>query len=324
MERDTPILVAGAGGFIGGHLVRRLQTDGFADIATIDRKNEKDWWYLPREEKRGNLSILRTCKDAVKDRQVVINLAADMGGMGFIEQNKLDCMLNVRINTHLLMAAARANVGRYFFASSACVYSQALQTHHGPPQGLLEDDAYPALPEDGYGWEKLFSERMCVHFGQETSIEPRIGRFHAIYGPNGTWTGGREKVPAALCRKVAVAKLGRENRVEVWGDGTQVRSFLYVDDAVEAVLRLLDSDLEEPVNIGSAESVTINQLLRLICEIAEVEPEIVHVPGPLGVAQRSADHSLLTRETGWEPSTTLREGLENTYRWVHSQVATAL
>jgi len=258
----------------------------------------------------------------VRDASTVYNLAADMGGMGFIEANKALCMLSVLINTHMLMAAREAGVERYFFSSSACVYAAEHQTSPDVT-ALAEADAYPAMPEDGYGWEKLFSERMCRHFREDFQLETRVARYHNVYGPYGTYDGGREKAPAAICRKVIAAKLSGTNEIEIWGDGEQTRSFMYVDDCVYGTQLLTASDVLEPINVGSSELVTINQLVSIVEEIAGLELERKYkLDAPQGVRGRNSDNTLILERLGWEPSTTLRDGMEQTYRWIYDQMAT--
>jgi GDP-D-mannose 3', 5'-epimerase len=270
-----------------------------------------------------DLADLESCRKAVGDSDIVFNLAADMGGMGFIENNKALCMLSVLINTHLLMAARERTVERYFFSSSACVYAAGKQ-RDPDVTALKEEDAYPAEPEDGYGWEKLFSERMCRHFTEDFGLETRVARYHNVYGPHGTWTGGREKAPAAICRKVAESRLTGEPTIEIWGDGEQTRSFMYVDDCVEGTLRLTCSDVREPVNIGSSELVTINRLVDLAEDIAGVRLERRHdLSAPQGVRGRNSDNTLVNRLLGWEPGCSLRSGLTRTYEWVEEQVKAA-
>ena len=257
---------------------------------------------------------------AVGDADAVYNLAADMGGMGFIENNKALCMLSVLINTHLLVAAREAGVSRYFYASSACVYNAAKQAVPDAP-GLAEADAYPAMPEDGYGWEKLFSERMCRHFHEDFGMETRVARYHNVYGPDGTYDGGREKAPAAICRKVIRAKLSGDHRILIWGDGSQTRSFTYIDDCLEGTRRLMDSDVPEPLNVGSSEMVTINQLVDVVEGIADITLHREYDPSaPRGVAGRNSDNTLIKERLRWEPSTPLAVGLEATYRWIFDQM----
>lgn len=319
---ETPILVAGAGGFIGGHVVSSLGRQGFQHIVAVDLKPRSAWFQHTKgvAEREADLRDADTCRSLVIPGQVVINLAADMGGMGYIEANKLACMLNVLVNTHLLSAAAAAGVGCYFFASSACVYPANLQTA-AVPRPLRESDAYPAMPEDGYGWEKLFSERMCRHFRDETGLSIRVSRFHNVYGPHGTFIGGREKAPAAICRKVAAAALSGRHEIFIWGDGSQTRSFLYVDDAVAGVLGLLNGCVTEPVNIGSERVVTINELVTLIESIAGIRLERHYLPdSPQGVRGRTSDNTFVEASIAWRPAVTLEDGLARTYQWVYNRV----
>ena len=244
-----------------------------------------------------------------------------MGGMGFIEANKARCMLSVLINTHMLQAAQEQGVKRYFFSSSACVYAadKQLIPEIAP---LEESDAYPADPEDGYGWEKLFSERMCRHFMEDFGLNVRVARYHNVYGPNGTWTGGREKAPAAICRKVAEAKLSDRREIEIWGDGKQTRSFMYIDDCIEGTLRIMASEIEAPINLGSQQMVTINELVDVVEDIAGIKvTRRYNLDAPKGVRGRNSDNAMIRARLGWEPSTPLRAGLENTYRWIYDQVA---
>lgn len=317
----TRVLVAGGGGFIGGHLVRRLLSDG-DDVVVVDIK-DFDAWYLKSDEAENHVADLSKeaeCRRHVGDVDIVVNLAADMGGMGFIEANKALCMLSVLINTHLLMAAKDSKVAKYFFASSACVYAAEHQTE-AAVQPLREDDAYPADPEDGYGWEKLFSERMCRHFCEDFGLPTTVARFHNVYGPHGTWFGGREKAPAAICRKIAVAKSKGETSVEVWGDGEQTRSFMYVDDCVEGISRFLRDMPEEPLNLGSSELTTINGLVDLVADIAGIRVDKIHdLSAPKGVRGRNSDNTLINKTLGWEPQISLRDGMTKTYEWVESQV----
>jgi nucleoside-diphosphate-sugar epimerase len=269
-----------------------------------------------------NLQARDACDAALRDADVVYNLAADMGGMGFIENNRALCMLSVLINTHLLMAAHAHGVQRYFFSSSACVYAADKQVSEHPAP-LKESDAYPAMPEDGYGWEKLFSERMCRHFREDFGLVTRVARYHNVYGPHGTWTGGREKAPAAICRKVAEAKLSGQKTIEIWGSGNQTRSFMYIDDCLKGTQLLMESDVEEPLNIGSDESVSINQLVDLVEEIAGVKLERTYnLSAPKGVNGRNSDNTLITERLGWAPHISLRNGLEQTYRWIYDRIAT--
>jgi GDP-D-mannose 3', 5'-epimerase len=319
-------LVTGAGGFIGGHLVRRLRDEGVPRIRAVDVKPVDEWYQVfPEVESvRANLEQIDECHRAVDGVDTVFNLAADMGGMGFIENNKALCMLSVLVSTHMLVAAREAGVERFFYSSSACVYAAGKQSTP-EVEPLREDDAYPALPEDGYGWEKLFSERMARHFSEDFGIETRVARYHNVYGPNGTWSGGREKAPAAICRKVATAKLTGENRIEIWGDGEQTRSFTYIDDCLEGTLRLTASDVSEPLNVGSDQLVTVNELVDTVERIAGVTLKRKYVlDAPQGVRGRNSDNTRIRELLGWAPSISLEEGLAATYAWVHDQVAATL
>lgn len=317
------VLVAGAGGFIGGALTGRLIHEGF-EVRAADAKPLGDWYQVHQgaENQQLDLSLLAEAQTAVDGTEHVYNLAADMGGMGFIENNKALCMLSVLINTHLLQASRDAGVERFFFSSSACVYAADKQTDPNVT-ALKEGDAYPAEPEDGYGWEKLFGERMCRHFEEDFGIRARVARYHNVYGPNGTFDGGREKAPAAICRKVAEAALSGDPAIEIWGDGLQSRSFMYIDDCVEGTRRLMDSDVSQPLNIGSSELVTINELVDIVEGIAGLELEREYnLDAPQGVRGRNSDNTLLRQELGWEPETSLRSGLEKTYHWIHDQLST--
>jgi GDP-D-mannose 3',5'-epimerase len=330
MQRTTisptdPILVAGAGGFIGGWLVRHLQENGFIELRAIDNKPMAEWYQvLPGVDNRvADLRSLNECKGAVRGIAHVYNLACDMGGMGFIEANKAACMISVLINTHLLMAAKEAGVQRHFYSSSACIYNIALQ-QTPDVTALREEDAYPALPEDGYGWEKLFSERMCRIFQDDFGIETRVARYHNVYGPHGTYDGGREKAPAAICRKIAVAKLTGEDEIEIWGDGEQTRSFMYIDDCLFGTRQIMESDIIDPINLGSSVLVTINQLADIVEEIAGVRVKRRYIlDAPKGVRGRNSDNTLIRERLGWEPSTPLAVGLEKTYAWIHDELVTS-
>jgi GDP-D-mannose 3', 5'-epimerase len=319
------ILVAGGGGFIGGHLVKALVADGH-EVRSVDIKPVDQWWQQhPQVENWADTDLMdaAACRRATKGVDQVFNLAADMGGMGFIENNKAACMLSVLISTHLLQAAVDNDVERLFYASSACVYAEEHQTDPNVT-ALKESHAYPAMPEDGYGWEKLFSERMARHFREDYGIQTRIARYHNVYGPKGSWTGGREKAPAALCRKVAECVVTGNNVIDVWGDGEQTRSFMFVDDCVEGTRMLTESDVVEPINIGSSELVSINGLIDIISDIAGITVERRHdLTAPQGVRGRNSDNTMILEKLGWEPSTSLRSGLEVTYAWVLDQVRSA-
>jgi len=320
----TSTVVAGAGGFIGGHLVKRLLQDGH-EVRAVDVKPIDEWYQVHdgADSYTADLSEKDAAYRAVDGAGEVYALAADMGGMGFIENNKAACMLSVLTSTHLLMGARDCHVERFFFSSSACVYAADKQLDT-EVTALVESDAYPAMPEDGYGWEKLFTERMCRHFREDFGLQTRVARYHNVYGPNGTWTGGREKAPAAICRKVAMAKLHGDSAIEVWGDGLQTRSFMYIDDCLEGTLRLTRSDITEPLNVGSSELVSINEMMDIVCDIAGVELERIHdLSAPQGVRGRNSDNTLINRLMGWEPSISLRKGLERTYDWIENEVLAA-
>jgi nucleoside-diphosphate-sugar epimerase len=317
------IVVCGAGGFIGGHLVADLLRAGASDVRAVDQKPPTEWFQrFDRADNRVlDLSLREACDEALSGARVVFNLAADMGGMGFIENNKALCMLSVLINTHLLVAARAYGVERYFYASSACVYAADKQTSESATP-LREEDAYPAMPEDGYGWEKLFSERMCRHYREDFGVATRIARYHNVYGPHGTYEGGREKAPAAICRKVIEAVRSGRHEIDIWGTGRQTRSFMYIDDCVWGTKLLTQSDVTEPLNVGSAETVTINELVDLVEEIAGVRlARRYQLDAPKGVNGRSSDNTLIRERLGWAPSISLREGLEKTYRWIHDQMS---
>ncbi|WP_037607222.1 NAD-dependent epimerase/dehydratase family protein [Streptacidiphilus rugosus] len=317
-------VVTGAGGFIGGHLTAALLREG-RSVRAVDCKPLDEWQQLHPAAQ--NLVRDVSLRDAAVEVLAggageVYQLAADMGGMGFIENNRAACMLSVLTNTHMLLAARDGGVDRFFYSSSACVYAADRQ-QQAAVLPLREEDAYPAMPEDGYGWEKLFGERMARHFREDYGLTTRVARYHNIYGPHGTWRGGREKAPAAACRKVATAVLTGASEIEIWGDGEQTRSFTYIDDCLTGTLRLTRSDVEEPLNVGSDQLVTVNQLYRLVEEIAGVELAHRHVPGPLGVRGRNSDNTRIVKELGWAPTTELRDGLAATYAWVHDQVRAA-
>jgi GDP-D-mannose 3',5'-epimerase len=319
---DQPILVTGAGGFIGGHLVSSLVAQG-RQVRAVDKKPLSQWYQrIPEAENiSADLSGRGVCETTVKGMAEVYNLAADMGGMGFIETHKADCMLSVLINTNLLLAARDAGVTRYFFSSSACVYAAEKQTS-ADLVALREEDAYPAMPEDGYGWEKLFSERLCRHFSEDFGLVTRVARYHNVYGPNGTYQGGREKAPAAICRKVIEAKRSGDHHIEIWGDGLQSRSFMYIDDCITGSQLLMNCGVEQPTNIGSSELVTINQLVDIVEDIAGVKLQRRYNLGaPKGVRGRNSDNAFIRQNLGWEPTISLRTGLEKTYRWIYDDMA---
>jgi nucleoside-diphosphate-sugar epimerase len=322
MDHDGRIVVAGAGGFIGGHLVAHLRSQGRGPIRAVDRKPFEDWHqrFDDVENVRLDLSRLDDAKRAVQGADLVYNLAADMGGMGFIESHKALCMLSVLINTHLLMAARDEDVRRFFFSSSACVYAADKQTD-ADVSALREGDAYPAMPEDGYGWEKLFSERMCRHFTEDMGLTTRVARYHNVYGPHGTWDGGREKAPAAICRKVIQAKLSGHHEIVIWGDGEQTRSFMYIDDCIKGTQLLMASDVAEPINLGSDALVTINELVGIVERIAGISLRRTHdLDAPLGVRGRNSDNTMIQERLGWQPSIPLEDGMERTYRWIYDEV----
>ena len=321
--KDTPILVCGAGGFIGGHLVASLMNEGHTNIRAVDLKPLGDWYqkFDGIDNRALDLAEKPACYEAMEGMGHVYNLAADMGGMGFIEHNKALCMLSVLINTHLLMAARDCGAERYFYASSACVYAAGKQLDVENP-GLKEEDAYPAMPEDGYGWEKLFSERMCRHFMEDFDIVTRVARYHNVYGPQGSFEGGREKAPAAISRKVAEAVLSGKHEIEIWGDGEQTRSFTYIDDCTFGTCKLMHSDVVEPINIGSSELVSINELVSIVEKIAGVTLKRTYkLDAPKGVRGRNSDNTLIKKLLNWEPSTTLAVGLEKNYQWIYDQLA---
>lgn len=323
MPQDTSnlITVTGAGGFIGGAMLSHLRGTGHRRIRAIDIKPLEEWYqrFDDVENHSLDLNLLENCEFAGKGAGAIYNFAANMGGMGFIEHNKALCMLSVLINTHLLQAAQKFGVTRYFYASSACVYNADKQKTFEAPS-LKEEDAYPALAEDGYGWEKLFSERMCRHFREDYGLITRVARFHNVYGPWGTWYGGREKAPAAICRKVIEAKVSGRHEIEIWGSGTQTRSFMFIDDCIKGINLIMNSDILEPINLGSSEAVTINQLVDLAEDIAGIKLRRRYdLNAPKGVNGRNSDNTLIQKYLHWEPNTRLRVGLEQTYKWIYDQ-----
>lgn len=321
MTSNVDVLVTGAGGFIGGHLVADLLRQG-RTVRGVDRKPIDKWYQVHAEadNRVADVSRRENAYEAAAGAGTVYNLAADMGGMGFIENNKALCMLSVLTSTHMLEAARDSDVERFFYSSSACVYAADKQTDPSVT-ALKEEDAYPAMAEDGYGWEKLFTERMCRHFLEDFGLETRVARYHNVYGPHGTWTGGREKAPAAICRKVIEAKLSGNHRIDIWGDGLQTRSFMYIDDCVYGSQMIARGPVTEPLNLGSAELVTINQLVDIVEDIAGITLKREYdLSAPQGVRGRNSDNARITELFGWEPSISLRDGLEKTYAWIYDQI----
>ena len=315
------ILVAGAGGFIGGHLVKRLLKDGFS-VVGADIKPLNLWFqkFDKSENFSMDLNDYENCLKVTKNVDAVFNLACNMGGMGFIENNKAECMLSVLINTNLLRASKLNNVSKLLYSSSACIYNTDLQQETFV-NGLKEEQAYPANPEDGYGWEKLFSERMCRHFYEDFGIETRVARYHNVYGPYGTFDGGREKAPAAICRKVIEAKLKKKKIIDVWGDGKQTRSFLYIDDCIEGTLKLFNSDFRDPLNIGSDEQVSINQLIEITENVSNFKVKKNYLlDKPKGVRGRSSNNDKLKEVLKWNYSVKLHEGIKKTYSWIYENM----
>jgi GDP-D-mannose 3',5'-epimerase len=320
--RGKKAVVCGGGGFIGGHLVKSLLAAGADVIRAADIKPLNEWYQVTDgvENLVLDLKDKENCQRTAKGADIVFQLAADMGGMGFIENNKALCMLSVLTTTHMLLAARDAGVQRFFYSSSACVYNGEKQKN---PEvvPLKEADAYPALPEDGYGWEKLFSERMCRHFEEDFGLQCRVARYHNVYGPLGTWTGGREKAPAAICRKVLEAKMSGRHEIEIWGDGHQTRSFMYIDDCTRGTHMIMESDIHEPINLGSSELVTINQLVDIVEEIAGVKlARRYNLNAPKGVNGRNSDNTRIVEYLGWEPSIRLKDGMAKTYDWIEKEM----
>ncbi len=318
-------LVCGGGGFIGGHLAARLAKNAHL-VRAVDIKPVPRWYQRPPSDVSSpiclDLSQAENCQRMCEDVGVVYQLAADMGGIGHIEQNRVDCMRNVLINTNMLKAAYRAGVNRYFFASSACVYNTTLQRYLTSP-ALKESDAYPAMSERGYGWEKLYSEMLAQEYWAERGMKTFIARFHNVYGPYGTWFGGREKAPAAICRKIIACKYEGVDHIEIWGDGTQARSYMWIGDCIQGILKIIGCDnlIATPVNLGSSEMVTVNELVDLVEKIAGVK--VKHrryvMDAPKGVAGRNSDNTFIKEKLGWEPSTPLLAGLTETYQWIEEQ-----
>ena len=324
MDKNKKILVVGAGGFIGGHLVKKLLANG-NQIVCCDIK-PKEYWFQDFDETENHYAMdmkdILNCRKVSNGVNYVFNMACNMGGMGFIENNKAECMQSVLINTNLLVACNEHKIEKYFFSSSACAYNIDKQ-QQSFIEGLKEDDAYPANPEDGYGWEKLFSERMCRHFMEDYGIQVRIARYHNIYGPYGTYDGGREKAPAALCRKIIQAKKENSQSIDVWGDGEQTRTFLFIDECIEGTLKLFESDYSEPINIGSDEQVSINQMIDIISEIAEIEKlnKNYQLDKPKGVRGRSSNNDLIKKVLNWSYQMSLKDGLTKTYKWIESEMS---
>ena len=324
LNKNKKILVIGAGGFIAGHLIKRLIDNGNSVVASDIKP--KEYWFQDFNEAENHYSMdmkdITNCRKITKDIDYVFNMACNMGGMGFIENNKAECMQSVLINTNLLVACRENNIEKYFFSSSACAYNTTKQQDVFI-EGLREEDAYPANPEDGYGWEKLFSERMCRHFMEDYGIKVRIGRYHNIYGPYGTYDGGREKAPAALCRKVILSKINKKNKIQVWGDGKQTRTFLFIDDCIEGTLRLFDSDCADPINIGSDEQVSINEMIGLIENISGIEKlnKEYQLDKPKGVRGRSSNNDLIKKVLNWSYQIKLKDGLKKTYDWIDSEMS---
>ena len=320
--KAADIVVCGGGGFIGGHLIADLRRQGVKNLRAVDIKPPSAWYqrFDDVENLQLDLQDRQNCERAVEGAGQVYNLASDMGGMGFIENNKCLCMLSVLINTHLLMAAHRSGVDKYFFSSSACVYAADKQTDPNVT-ALKEADAYPALPEDGYGWEKLYGERLCRHYTEDFGLTTCVVRYHNVYGPFGTYDGGREKAPAAVCRKVISALLSGRHEIEIWGDGLQTRSFMYIDDCLEGSQMVMARNVAGPLNVGSSELVTINGLVDIVEEIAGVKlKRTYNLKAPKGVNGRNSDNTLIKQVLGWEPSIPLRAGMEKTYRWIYDQM----
>ena len=315
-------VVAGGGGFIGGHLARNLMEQGYK-VRSVDIKPLDRWYQVHDDAENMQLDLmeLENCRKAYAGADRIYQLAADMGGMGFIENNKCLCMLSVLINTHSLMVAKEVGVERFFYSSSACVYNADKQKSEDVVP-LVEADAYPAMPEDGYGWEKLFSERMCRHYREDFGVPTRVARFHNVYGPYGTWDGGREKAPAAITRKIINCKLTGDHNIEVWGDGKQTRSFMYIDDCVKGINMITDSDhVLEPINLGSDELITINGLVDMMADVAGIKVERHHkLDAPKGVNGRNSDNTIIKKYLDWAPGILLRDGMEKTYEWIYEQM----
>ena len=316
------ILICGAGGFIGGHLTDHFIKNTDYDLVCVDIKPLENWFQLFDKAENFSLDLKNfdNCLKVTEGVEHIFNMACNMGGMGFIENNKAECMLSVLITTNLLRASVDNKAKKLFFSSSACVYNAKKQLETFVP-GLKEIDAYPAEPEDGYGWEKLFSERMCRHFTEDFGLETRVARYHNVYGPMGTYDGGREKAPAALCRKIITAKLNKEKSIDVWGDGKQTRSFMYIDDCLEGTLKVFDSSYQDVFNVGSDEQVSINQMIDIIEDISKYKVDRNYLlDKPKGVRGRSSDNTFIKEKLDWSPSITLKQGLEKTYKWIYDDI----
>ena len=324
LKKDDLIVIAGAGGFIAGNLAKYFRDRGFTRIRAVDKKPLVEWYLrVPGVESLClDVSDERHCKRVCEGAVEVYNLAADMGGMGFIERFRIECLRSILINTHMIEAAYRAGARRYFFSSSACAYNILLQQDPNV-RALKESDAYPAMAERGYGWEKLMSEMFCQEYWAERGLKTAIARFHNVYGPHGTWDGGREKAPAAICRKVIEAIDQDDLRIEIWGDGRQTRSFMYIDDCVKGIDRIMHCDalIATPINLGSSELVSINELVSKVEKIAGVKLKRSYdLNAPKGVAGRNSDNTFIRKVLKWEPSTPLDVGLKATYKWIKEQV----
>ena len=321
MAKHNTIVVTGAGGFIGGALVASFRRKGCSPIRAVDVKPFDEWYqrFDDVENLQLDLNLRENCDRAAESASEIYNLAANMGGMGFIENHKALCMLSVLINTHMLQVAQKRGAEKYFYSSSACVYNGDKQKMFEAPS-LKEEDAYPALAEDGYGWEKLFSERMCRHFREDFGLYTRVARFHNVYGPWGTWDGGREKAPAAICRKVIAAKVSGKHEIEIWGSGNQTRSFMFIDDCIKGINLIMNSNILEPINLGSSEAVTVNQLVDIVEDIAGIKLRRNYdLSAPKGVNGRNSDNTLIQKYLNWQPDTLLRVGMEKTYAWIYDE-----
>jgi GDP-D-mannose 3', 5'-epimerase len=325
MRKDDLIVITGAGGFIAGSLARYFHDKGFTRIRAVDKKPLPEWYQRVEHAECLCMDLSReeSCRIACEGAVEVYNLAADMGGMGFIEKNRVECLRSILINTHMLEAAWRAGAERYFYSSSACAYNTDLQKDP-KVRALKESDAYPAMAERGYGWEKLMSEMFCQEYTAERGLATFIARFHNVYGPNGTWDGGREKAPAAICRKVIEAKGSGSGAISIWGDGMQTRSFMYIDDCTKGIDAIMHCDelLATPINLGSSELVSINDLVSLVEKAAGVTLKRSYQPdAPRGVAGRNSDNTMIRKILHWEPDTPLSAGIAKTYRWIEGQYA---